>query len=321
VRDFFFSIRVTWFTRAILVAVSYTTQEFRYDVKIFGFTIRSNSPEYLEKIKKIQQKKEEKNKIESSKEEDAGEDAPIEGSLAEGATGKETSEKKAPVEAGREKEASEEKAPVEEGTGEEVPEEKAPAEEGKEKEVSEEKVPAVEGTEKEVPKEDTSEKEDAAKGASKEKTSGEAASREQSPLTKLSESIEQLKKEIDTLSKDIDEVKRLFEKLHGEALIRKAFSLYNKLLRHLFPRGITGHMHFGFHDPRFTGYLTGFMATLYPLYGRQFSVEPDFLEACFDADCQGKGLIRPAYIIYLAIWLLSDKDIRRLIRWRLKRSR
>lgn len=255
--------RVSWFLRAIMVLISYVDETLIYEVKLFGFVIKSNSPEYLAK-------KEEKSK------EEAKEDQ---------ATPKE-----------------------------EPAEEPGPEEETTEEPSSEEDIQATQAIHEEVLEEDTSEK------PSEDEEYPEEIEEKQDPISRAIESLEKVSDTINDISEKIQKAEDLYDKLHGEALIRKAIALLEKLLRHILPQKLSGYMKFGFDDPALTGYATGFAATLYPVYGRNFTLDPDFYETCFQADCEGSGRIRLMYLLYLVIWLLIDKDVRRLIRYILKKK-
>ena len=112
----------------------------------------------------------------------------------------------------------------------------------------------------------------------------------------------------------VKEVKSTYDEYHGEALIRKAFTLLGKVLKHVRPRRLTGYLKFGMDDPAVTGYITGALAVFYPVYRSNFTVEPVFYEKCLSVNCRGSGRIRPIYFIYLGIWLILDKNVRRLIK-------
>lgn len=138
-------------------------------------------------------------------------------------------------------------------------------------------------------------------------------------LTSLKNKAENLKNKAADLRNKSEDLKKTYDDYHGEALIRKAFKLLKKILKHVLPRKLTGYIRFGLDDPADTGYLTGLAAAFYPVYGKHFSLEPDFREKCFEADCRGSGRIRIMFFLYLVIWLLLDKNVRKLIGYLLRK--
>ena len=316
--------RVSWFLRIIMICITYIDETLTYEVKLFGFIIKSNSPEYLAEQEDKKKQKEEKEKTSEDQpgpeektdtEEKTG---PEEKADAEGEASQE--EKTGPEEeAGSEDQLGPEKEPEleeesgsEDKTGPEGTLEAETAGQSNTEELSEEDILAKQAIHDEAQEKDTSKEIQSYQEEPEEK---------QNPIEKGIEALEKGSDAIESLCETIQEAEDLYDKLHGEALIRKAIKLLEKLLRHILPRKISGYMKFGFDDPALTGYATGFAATLYPVYGTNFTIEPDFYEVCFKADCEGSGRIQLMYLLYLVIWLLIDKDVRRLIRYILKRRK
>ncbi len=119
------------------------------------------------------------------------------------------------------------------------------------------------------------------------------------------------------LLKKAEDLKKIYDEYAIADLLSELWTIIRKIIVHVFPRKLSGYIRFGFDDPALTGYATGFAATLYPLYGKNFTVTSDFVETCFDADCCGRGRIRPLFFVYILIRLLLNKNVRKLIRlWR-----
>ncbi|MBR0410002.1 MAG: DUF2953 domain-containing protein [Eubacterium sp.] len=251
--------RITWFLRAVVFSVAYINQALEYRLKIFGFQVLGNDPEFLEA-------KEEKRKRKAKKE-------------------AEKSKKKAGSDL-KEKEELSAASLEEKARKEEAPEEEAP--------------------EKEVPKEKASSNK--SKGGSGNGKKTRKGLSDINPGRKLTGAMEKLKG-----------LRSSYEEYHLGPVISRLWQAVRKLLSHILPRKLKGWMRFGFDDPAVTGYVTAFAASFYPLYGKRFRLQPDFQEKCFEADCHGKGLVRPVFLLYLIVWLLLDKNIRDLIKvWRNK---
>lgn len=277
--------RITWFLRAVVFSVAYINQALEYRLKIFGFQVLGNDPEFLE-AKEEKWKRKAKKEAEKSKKK----------------AGSDLKEKEELSAASLEEEAT----PKEEAQKEEVPEEKAPEEATPEREVPKEKARKEEAPEKEVLKEKaSSNKSEGGSGDGKKTRKGLS---DINPGRKLTGAMEKLKG-----------LRSSYEEYHMGPVISRLWQAVRKLLSHILPRKLKGWMRFGFDDPAVTGYVTAFAASFYTLYGKRFRLQPDFQEKCFEADCLGKGLVRPVFLLYLIVWLLLDKNIRDLIKvWRNK---
>lgn len=117
-----------------------------------------------------------------------------------------------------------------------------------------------------------------------------------------------------TFGKKAEAARNAWNEYHGERLLDFAKQVIIKILRHVLPRKLRGHIRFGFDDPAVTGIVTGMAAMLYPRYGDTFSLEPDFQERCFEADCQGKGRIHPGFFLYIGVIALRNRDVRMLVK-------
>ena len=275
---FFGQARVTWFLRAAAFSAAYIDQGLEYRLKIFGFQLLGNDPEFLE-AKKEKRKRKAKKEAEKSKKK-AGSDL------------KEREELSA--------------ASLKEESPEEVLKGESPEEEVLKEETSEEEAPEKEGSDKEAARGNTSgDKGQESAGKGKKTRKGLSGI---NPGQKLSGAMEKLKG-----------LRSSYEEYHMGPVISRLWQAVRKLLSHILPRKLRGWMRFGFDDPAVTGYVTAFAASFYPLYGKRFRLQPDFQEKCFEADCLGKGLVRPVFLLYLIVWLLLDKNIRDLIKvWRNK---
>ncbi len=276
---------VTWLAGIIRGNVSFNDNKLLYRARILGFSLLGNDPETLTQKEERARKKKEKA---ARKEEKAGkkEDEPI--IPKESETGEIP-----PV-------PEEVMTPVEQETG--------PAEE-KTPEYDPTRTPALKDGE---PAEEHTGKEKKRKQgkAEKEKQKKERIS--------LFDRIEAFFGKIEELEDRVCKAKNTIEEYQVSRLAAIAWNTLIRILRHVFPRSITGWIRFGFDDPSFTGYAAAAAAVLYPHYYKDFSLEPDFQDSCFAGECHGKGRIRLGYLLWILITLLLKKEVRKLIRLILK---
>ena len=267
--------RISWLLHSVLIKADYDDQGLIYSLRVLGFTIASNSPEYLEKEEEKRREKEKK------------------------AADREDKEKL--------KEETLQEGIVEEESKEEILQEGRAEEEPVEETLQEDRV--LDGSADRDLQEDGAE-EEYGKGISEEEKE-KSPRKKQSELSKAVQTIDHLRDRSADVTRKVRSAQEYYDKYHGEALLRKLFELLGKISKHILPRTLSGHMHFGFEDPSYTGYAAGLAASMYPFYGGFLRIEPDFLEECFDADLKGSGLIRQSYLVFLVIWLLLDSDVRR----------
>ncbi len=94
---------------------------------------------------------------------------------------------------------------------------------------------------------------------------------------------------------------------HTIGELKRTFRL---LLRHIGPRRAKGKITFGFEDPSQTGLVLGAASVFFPVYGGKVILNPDFEEKVLDGDLEMRGRIRLGYLVYLALRLILDRDVR-----------
>lgn len=87
----------------------------------------------------------------------------------------------------------------------------------------------------------------------------------------------------------------------------------NGLLHHILPRRMTGRIHFGFEDPSKTGKTLAYFSMLYPFTKENLVIEPEFEteELILEGDIAFRGRIRLGYLVYVALSVVLNKNIRR----------
>lgn len=293
-------VKVTWLLHILYVRASYIDKMLDYRVRIFGYQIMGNQKEFLEKKKKREQKKQQKRQRKEEKDQKDKKEQP-------------------------EPELQALSLPEPEAVSEAEPEVKEKASSG-ETEASEDDVvveaePEVKekasSDETEVPKEDAvveaEEKEKSAKTATREK-SGDGQKKTAGGKTGRKKTVKGKKKRRESLGDKIVAVRTAWQEYHGRQLLDFTKKSIIKILRHILPRKMRGYIHFGFDDPAVTGLVTGTAAMFYPKYRKTFTLEPDFHQTCFEADCSGRGRIHPGFFLYIGITALMNKDVRNLIK-------
>lgn len=269
-------VKVTWLLHILYVRASYIDKMLDYRVRIFGYQIMGNQKEFLEKKKKREQKKQQKRQRKEEKDQKDKKEQP-------------------------EPELQALSLPEPEAVSEAEPEVKEKAS----------------SDETEVPKEDAvveaEEKEKSAKTATREK-SGDGQKKTAGGKIGRKKTVKGKKKRRESLGDKIASVRTAWREYHGRQLLDFTKKSIIKILRHILPRKMRGYIHFGFDDPAVTGLVTGAAAMFYPKYRKTFTLEPDFHQTCFEADCSGRGRIHPGFFLYIGITALMNKDVRNLIK-------
>lgn len=83
------------------------------------------------------------------------------------------------------------------------------------------------------------------------------------------------------------------------------------LAGHLRPRRIKGFVRFGFEDPYRTGQVLAVLGILYPFYGENVEIYPDFEKKILEGDLYIKGHIRMVNLVVLLWHLFFNRYIRK----------
>jgi len=86
------------------------------------------------------------------------------------------------------------------------------------------------------------------------------------------------------------------------------------LARHLRPRRIKGYVRFGFDDPYRTGQVLAGLSILYPFYGDNVEIYPDFEQKILEGDLYIKGHIRMVHLMSMLWRLFFNRYIRKTYR-------
>lgn len=97
-----------------------------------------------------------------------------------------------------------------------------------------------------------------------------------------------------------------------EAVLKLLWKRFRALLRHILPRRIKGKIRFGFEDPYVTGQILTYISPFYAAYAGRLTVIPVFEEPVLDGELMMAGRIRIGTILWAAVMLWREPDIRRI---------
>lgn len=129
-------------------------------------------------------------------------------------------------------------------------------------------------------------------------------------LKKIKYTFQNICDKIKVLKQKKDEVSAFLKTESHKSAFKKIWKEIGKLLKALKPKKLTVNAHFGFEDPSLTGKVLAVLSMLYPFYGDNISVQPDFENIILEGDFYIKGKIRLIHAVKLAWNLVWDKNVR-----------
>lgn len=129
-------------------------------------------------------------------------------------------------------------------------------------------------------------------------------------LKKIKYTFQNICDKIKVLKQKKDEVSAFLKTESHKSAFKKIWKEIGKLLKALKPKKLTVNAHFGFEDPSLTGKVLTVLSMLYPFYGDNISVQPDFENIILEGDFYIKGKIRLIHAVKLAWNLVWDKNVR-----------
>ncbi len=109
-------------------------------------------------------------------------------------------------------------------------------------------------------------------------------------------------------------VQRFLEDPNNQKTLRLVWRQVKAMLFHILPRKAGGQITFGFDDPATTGQVLAACSVIYALYGTELTITPDFGQAVIDGDLQMKGRVRLGTLAALAVRVLADRNLWRIIK-------
>lgn len=170
--------------------------------------------------------------------------------------------------------------------------------------------------------------EDSEENQKKSKSKGNIFDRIRDRIVSTLEKIrDALRKGIDSITetkKNITELWRVFRSATSKRAMKALKKLIVKLLKDILPRHLEGSVEFGFDEPHVTGQAVAGLAMAYPALGidrKRFQAYPNFVEKKLDADCMFKGHFFLGHMLLLVIRFLLNRDVMKLIRYFMKKSK
>lgn len=129
----------------------------------------------------------------------------------------------------------------------------------------------------------------------------------------IGERVDALLGKIDELNRKKDRLMRQLQDEQNQFAVKEIFRTLGKLLKHIRPRKLKVKGRLGFDDPAQTGQVFGIIGMLMPLYGEHIQLEAVFDEKIMEGELYLSGRIRIGTLLWLAIRLVTRREVRRLI--------
>ena len=134
--------------------------------------------------------------------------------------------------------------------------------------------------------------------------------KKESVLKKIKYTFQNICDKIKMLKQKKDKVETFLKNETHKSAFKKLWKEIGKLLKSLKPKHLKVNAHFGFEDPSITGKVLAVLSILYPFYGDNIKIQPDFENVVIEGDLYLKGKIRVIYAVRLAWNLIWNKNVR-----------
>ena len=132
-------------------------------------------------------------------------------------------------------------------------------------------------------------------------------------FSKVTSTIEKIKLTIQNICGKI----RYWKDFIADQRVKNALLLVKnhliKLIRHIMPKKIKGHLTFGFDDPCKTGQILAGASVLYPVYYKSLTLCPDFSGPVLNGQLDIRGRIYLFYMVKSALQIFFNKNIQFII--------
>lgn len=169
---------------------------------------------------------------------------------------------------------------------------------------------------KNTEQEESAQKETAQKETSKTETAKQKISQEKSASTKPEKSKEKknwFKKIKCTIKEIYDKIKKakdfILEETHIQAILRIKDEIV-VFVKRIKPDKVKGYVRFGLEDPYNTGRVLAVLSVLYPFYGKNIQIYPEFEQEILEGDVFLKGRIHLIHFLVALCRTYFDKNIK-----------
>ena len=112
----------------------------------------------------------------------------------------------------------------------------------------------------------------------------------------------------------INKILAFFKDEGNQRAMAFLLSRAGKLIRHVLPGKIRGHIRYGFEDPYQTGQVLTLISPFYGLYAKTLVIEPVFDEKVIEGEIFIRGRVRAAVLAGAGLRILLNKDSRRFLK-------
>ena len=134
--------------------------------------------------------------------------------------------------------------------------------------------------------------------------------KKESILNKIKYTFQSICDKIKMLKQKKDEVEAFLKNEVHKSAFGKLWKEFQKLLKALKPNKFILNAHFGFEDPSLTGKILAALSMLYPFYGDNIRIQPDFENVIIEGNVYLKGKIRVIHAVRMAWNLVWNKNVR-----------
>ena len=133
-------------------------------------------------------------------------------------------------------------------------------------------------------------------------------------VTKIICTYQQLCGKVETGQQKIEQIRAFLNDQENRSTFALLWNQVKKLVRHVFPRKISGCVRFGFDDPATTGQILTYVSPFYGFYAKTLKLEPVFEQSILDGEIHVKGYIRAASMLWILIRVVVNKNFRVLLK-------
>lgn len=133
------------------------------------------------------------------------------------------------------------------------------------------------------------------------------------PKKSLGEKIDDIKEQINGILEKVSYYIDLLQQDDTKHLISHILKVLGKILKSIRPRKLKINAVFGFESPDTTGKIYGFTCMLYPYYGKDIHIIPDFERSVIQGDIYIRGRIFIIVLVINALKIILDRKLYKVI--------
>ena len=126
----------------------------------------------------------------------------------------------------------------------------------------------------------------------------------------LRQSLSKLLTRINNLEHKRQSVLAFIENEENQKSFRLIKRQLMRVLRHIFPRKLSGQVTFGVEDPYLMGQILSVAAFLYPVYGKKIDLTPVMDANALDGEFSFRGRVQIGVLALMALRIWMDKNVR-----------